>query len=518
MNDRQEQTISSIELKRLRKRLKYSLRDFGAKVGIDFRKISDYEKGRRNVSSQTAKQIKLALGLNVDKKHDYELHIHLDYLRLTFFDTTPELIMKHVLGVEKKYFFYEVNKRHGFDGIFSCGRIQLYVSENLGQGIMIELSGQGLLEMETFLQENSADFTLNDWLIMITDPDYYLKNAYYSRFNCSRLDIAIDEMYKETGNYDLHDLKWRKDSNDSNLIDTPLKSSRDIESYWHDEALGLTLYFGSPNGNFLLRMYEKAKERAKKENRELEDVLYDYGIVNRYEMQVREQYAETAFDELAKGNGLDQFAINLLLSKIAVYEEITTDSGKKAYQFHQPFYDVFGNYQNVKVNGKSNETDIEKSMKWIVAQVSKTLAMLKEIYGEKWLMDWLLNLTEDVAFTEKQEKMIRYEKARTENNENGIYLYYLKKMANKQFLPENLSHNDEKPINPDEQRWLIRVHDLPSKVLYYVNEEGNYSVRQPKGMTIEQINDLGDKKGIDFLNSPLFIVFDENGKGRYQNK
>ncbi|AYG01969.1 helix-turn-helix domain-containing protein [Lactococcus allomyrinae] len=497
--------MTAKDLKKLRKNLGYTLRDFASKVGIAHSTISQYEKGKRNVSFQTENQIKRALGLNLEKKHDYELHIHLDFLRLTFFDTSPETIMKYVLGIEKEYFFYEVNQRHGFDGIYSCGRIQLYVSEKLEQGLMLELTGQGLLEMETVLQEMDRQFTLNEWLVMITDPDYYLKNGLFSRFNCSRLDIAIDEMYKETGNYDLHDLKRRKDNGGEKLIDTSLRSSHDIESYWHDKPLGLTLYFGSPNGNFLLRMYEKAKERAKKENRELEDILFDYGVVNRYEMQIREQYAEAAFNELAKGNSLDQFAINLLLSKIAVYEAVTTDSGKTAYQFYQPFYDVFGDYQAVKINGKKNETDAEKSMKWIVSQVSRTLALLQEVYGKQWLFEWLEHLISEVEFTEKQEKVILFEKARVQNQENGMYLWYKKKMLERKYSPENVFIKKE---NPDNKRWGLRLKDVPIKFLIYVNSEGSYVTSQPKGMTLEEINDLGDKKGIDFLNSPLFIVFE----------
>ncbi|WDA68718.1 replication initiation factor domain-containing protein [Lactococcus lactis] len=499
-------TMTAKDLKKLRKNLGYTLRDFASKVGINFETISRYEKGKRSISIRSENQIKQALGLVLEKKHDYELHVHLDFLRLTFFDTTPEIIMKHVLGIEKEYFFYEVNQRHGFDGIYSCGRIQLYVSEKVEQGLMLELTGQGLLEMETVLQEADKDFTLNDWLVMITDSDYYLKNGYFSRFNCSRLDIAIDEMYKAAGNYDLHDLKWRKDSDGEKLIDTKLRSSQDIESFWHDKPLGLTLYFGSPQGNFLLRMYEKAMERAKKENRELEDVLNDYGVVNRYEMQIRAEYAEAAFNELATGKSLDQFAINLLLSKIAVYEAIETESGKIAYQFHQPFYDVFGKYQAVKINGKTNETDVEKSMKWIISQVSRTLALLKEVYGKQWLFEWLDHLISEVEFTDKQQKVILFEKARVQNQENGMYLWYRKKILEKKYNPENVYVKIE---NPDNKFWVIRLKNIPLKFqVIYVNSSGEYTVSQPNGMTLEQINDLGEKKGIDFINSPLFVVYE----------
>ena len=248
--------ISGKELKKLRKKLNYNLRDFGSKVGIDFSTIGKYEKGQRYISARTEAQIKQALGLSFESKHDYELHVHLDFLRLTFFDASLETIMNRVVGIEKTYFTFTENKLHGFDGVWQSGMIRIYSShERLEQGIMLELTGQGLTEMESWLQELDKNFTLNEWLVMITDPDYYLKESLFSRYNCSRLDIAIDEMYKATGNYDLHDLKWKKDHHSEKLIETQLRSSHDIESYWNDKPLGLTLYFGSPNGNFLIRMY-----------------------------------------------------------------------------------------------------------------------------------------------------------------------------------------------------------------------------------------------------------------------
>lgn len=499
-------SMTGKELKKIRQRLGFTLRGFGEKVGIAYSTISQYEKGKRFISYQTEKQIKKSLGLSVEKKEEAELHVHLDYLRLTFFDSHLETIMNRVLGIEKQYFTYSENKLYGFDGIWQSGMIRLYASEDSTQGYMLELSSQGLTEMESWLHELDEKFTLNEWLVMITDPDYYLKEGLYSRFNCSRLDIAIDEMVRSSGNYDLHELKYKKDHQSEKLIETNLRSSHDIESYWQDQPLGLTLYFGSPHGNFLLRMYEKAKERAKKENRELEDVLHDYGVVNRYEMQISDHYAESAFNELAQNGRLDQFAINLLLSKITVYDEVVNESGEKTYQYSQAFYDVFGDFKKVKINGKNSETSIEKSMKWIISQVAGTLALIQEIYGKQWLIDWLEQIIGEVEFNKKQENLILFEKSRLANNENGMYLWYKKKILEKKYDPKNIIISMP---SPEQELWCIRIKNAPTRFNIYVNTQGEYQPQQPVGMTLEQINDLGEEKGVDFINSPLFIVFKE---------
>ena len=497
--------MSGKDLRAVRKKLNYTLRDFGSKVGIAHSTISQYEKGKRFISARTEAQIKKALGLCLEVKHDYELHVHLDYLRLTFFDSSLETVMNRIVGIEKTYFTYSEKELFGFDGIWQSGMIRIYASSDLNQGIMLELSGQGLAEMESWLQELDETFTLNEWLAMITDPDYYLKEGLFSRYNCSRLDIAIDEMYKPTGNYDLHDLKYKKDHKSGKLIETKLRSSQDIESFWNDKPLGLTIYFGSPQGNFLVRMYEKAREIAKRENRDLDDVLSDYGIVNRYEMQIRENYAISAFDELAKSGRLDKFAINLLLSKIEVFDEEVTESGDTAYPYSKDFYNIFGKYEKVKINGKKVETSIERSMKWVITQVAGTLALFREIYGRQWLFDWLEQIMDDVEFTKKQEGQILFEKSRLLENDNGMYLWYKKKFAERKYLPENIVVQEK---NPDLKLWNVRLKNSPTRFNIYIDENGEYTETQPKGMTLEKINDLGEKKSVDFLNSSLFIVFE----------
>lgn len=514
-----QELMTGKELRKLRVKFGYSLRDFGAKVGLSHQAVSNYEKGKRMISSQTEKQINGALGLSYDKKHDYDLNVHLDYLKLTFFGSTVDVIMNRVLGLEKEDFIYQVNKRNNYDGIYLSGHIQIYVSENIHQGILLELSGQALMELEILLQETEENLTLNEWLVTITDPLFYEAEHIFSRFNCTRLDIAIDEMYKENGkNYDLHDLKWRKEYKDGILIETSLRSSQDIESYWNDQPLGLTLYFGSPNGNFLLRMYEKAKERAKKENRELDEVLNDYGVVNRYEMQIKEQYAEKVFDDLARGITLDQFAINLLLSKISVFEEVKTESGKIAFQYYQPFYDVFGEWNKVKINGKNNETDFERSMNWIVSQVSGTLALFKAVFGKQWLLDWLEKIIEDrenEGFLEadKNQKIIKFEKARLKVNKNLSYLFYRKQLLDKKYQPLYQSLTVEsKEKTDDEKLFIIRVN-IPVKMLVYIDKQGEFSFDEPKGLSMKEILVLGEKKGVDFTNSSFFVVYEK--KERY---
>ncbi|MDZ5760845.1 replication initiation factor domain-containing protein, partial [Carnobacterium maltaromaticum] len=133
-------------------------------------------------------------------------------------------------------------------------------------------------------------------------------------------------------------------------------------------------------------------------------------------------------EELARGVPLQKISIDLLLSKIEVYDEIKNNN-KVEYTFSERFYAVFGQFQKIKVNGKKTETSIERSMRWVETQVIGTLKMLREIFGEKWLYEWLELCMSKIEFSEKQENVINGELARLDKNENSAFLYWSKEIA-----------------------------------------------------------------------------------------
>jgi phage replication initiation protein len=137
--------------------------------------------------------IRKVLGFESEQKAD--LFVHIDYLRLTFFDADVETIMTSVLGIAPKYFETESRARHNYDYLHSCGSIVLMSKGDNSQGILLDLTGEGIQQFEQHLGE--YEITLQEWLKQVLNPSYYLTNGYYSRVHSTRLDIAIDEMYDE---------------------------------------------------------------------------------------------------------------------------------------------------------------------------------------------------------------------------------------------------------------------------------------------------------------------------------
>jgi len=418
--------MTAKDLANLIERTGLSQREFGLKVGLSNGAIHNYLKKKRKITEEIEKQIKIALGQSQDKKQCFELHVHFDWLRLTFFDSTIEKVMQGILGIDPRYFHYEEKGLLGYDENYSCGNIKILKSpDRPEQGIMLELTGKGVAEMEEFLLEQ-GEFSLVDWIILVTDLDYAKDKELYTRINYPRFDLTIDELLKRQGNYDLHDFEQRMKKDFERLIETDLKKLGNHENYVQGTSLGLTIELGSRGGNFALRMYEKAKEIARKENISYEEALDEYGIVNRYEMELKNHYAKDVIDSLAIGKQLDDIAINLLLSKVAVYEEVKDNEGKSSYQYHKPFYDVFGSSDIVKINGKSRKSDLESSMKHFQMQYSAFIKTMFEACGEEWTIDWLRKIAEEVVLSPRRQKIVDLEKVKIKKHENGAYEWYNK--------------------------------------------------------------------------------------------
>lgn len=158
------------------------------------------------------------------------------------------------------------------------------------------------------------------------------------------------------------------------------------------------------------------------------------------------------------------------------------------------------------MNQKDNQTSIEQSMEWIIHQVAGTLLMLREIFGRQWLFDWLTTIMDEYELSLKQEAQVLLEQSRVSNDENGLYRWYQKHMLEKKYAPEN-NHSMEQAPEDDDLLHRIRVKNPPTKYNVYVNEQGEYTVQEFAGLTLDEVNDLGDDLGVDFFNSSLFVLF-----------
>ena len=411
------------ELLKLRKRLGQSATNFAQMIGVSRQTLSSWEKGNIALTEERTQQIRKALGF-LPKMEQSDLQVSIDYLKLTFFDTTPEVIIEHVMGINPKWFVKEDRKKHNYEHWYQCGALILMSRKDQTQGVLLDLTGEGIVQFEEYLEEQGL--TLQLWLKQVLDPSFYLNNGLYSRIHSTRIDLAIDEMYQIDGsNFDLKKLQKKKEQD---LVYSPLLTYKEVKSTkgWDDN--GLTLMFGARgNDRIFIRMYEKRFEMAKKLKWEVDDVLNEYGIYNRYELEIGKEINPYIFKRYLDGDSLATIAIELLLSKIEVYEKVETNFGIQK-QPDKEWYRLFENWKIINVTSSTKESCIEKSMRWFENQVAPTLKLLDKIFGEQWVNEWILQCRRNAELTPEKEKIVQFEQMRLQNKENGTFLYFNKKM------------------------------------------------------------------------------------------
>lgn len=76
--------MNAKDLAKLIERTGLSQREFALKVGLSNGSVHNYLQKKREISEKIEKKIKVALGQSADEKLNFELHVHFDWIRLTF--------------------------------------------------------------------------------------------------------------------------------------------------------------------------------------------------------------------------------------------------------------------------------------------------------------------------------------------------------------------------------------------------------------------------------------------------
>ena len=416
------------ELKNLRERLQYTRKAFAKKIGIDNSDLGKYEKEKLTLTEKMERKILICLGFKSERRRTADLEVHIDYLKLTFFHTNVKEVIKKILCMDENHFYTEESKLNNYKYKHTCGEIVLR-SGDAEQGVLMDLTSGGVCDLTRTLTSNGL--TLQSWLKRVFSYDFVDDDgrALYNRVHSTRVDLAIDEMYdKQNGNFDLRELKEKVKKGDWY---STLKKYTAIDQLKESDNNGLTLYFGSRgNDRIFIRMYEKRYELMNKHKYCMEDILRDYKVYNRYELELGKEINEDIFRYwLFEGEALEQLAINLLLSKIEFYEEGT--AGLFDRQAYTKWYEMFGEWERISLKVVSEQINLERSMRWIELQVSRTLKVIANIKGTDWLIAWILYLIDKTELDVRQEKRLRLEKAIADKSDNSEIFWFDEELKRK---------------------------------------------------------------------------------------
>lgn len=222
-------------------------------------------------------------------------------------------------------------------------------------------TGQGM----RYIEEHSV----YDWLTiftMLNYPDFELK--------MSRIDLAIDDFK----GYFTPNTLFKKCS--QKAVVSKLKYGRYIKSFKLDDFddLGETMYFGSPQSEFLIRVYDKIKERQFRKF----IVHKDVKVWTRTELQLRGRKADLLnvliFEREPENIG--NFAFDILKTYIDFKVPSKSDINKSRWKSCKWWSDYLGDVQGLSLSLRIKEPTLERSLNWALNSWGKTLVGLRAVF------------------------------------------------------------------------------------------------------------------------------------------
>lgn len=326
-------------------------------------------------------------GVQIDKVSKNPLTAMIDYLRVSFKTHNVDMVLTDILHLKKEFMQHKDAGFYGYIGTYQLDSIKVFYSQaDDNRGTLIELSGAGCRQYETFLRARKID-----WFDFFEDC-----KAHGGKF--PRLDIAIDD--RKTY-FEIPSLleKLRDGEAISKFKKIEYNGSMTIET---SVMGGTTIYFGSKkHSEVYFCFYEKNYEQAEKYNQDVDEV----GNWNRYELRFKNDRANVVISELIKYKRMLPVAKGVLKYYLRFVEKGTSEYRETWKTSH--FWEVFLNdVEKLKIFRKPQDDFYLKSRNWYLNQASATRKMIK--MAEDTLgSNELEKFEDDVELNDKQMHMLK---------------------------------------------------------------------------------------------------------------
>lgn len=377
-----------MNLKEIRKNAGFSLQVMAKVLGIPRDTYTKLENGKRRITTKMEEKIKERFFFK--KEGTTVLEAKFDWVSLHFRTTDLEDLTRKILGLPLSEFAMEDYARYQYTKLYRYGNINLYVdTKDEKHGALIECSGSACRELEQILQEQKRDWydLFNTCIVYenvlrerLLNPQGQKEDEKPSEakpvhyFNVTRLDLALDEMYSEEGNYDLSDFA---DLLERGLV-TMRKRTFSIQKSGKNSKEGLyndgvTIYIGKPQSPTYFRFYEKDAERAKALKTSVESIHDLYGFKNRYEVVLREDKADTFIrDYVAQYFNIAERTVEIINANLVVFSDFKG-------HLDENWYALMNSRDAYKFGTEPKAFDIERVWKWAMTNVFPTMALLRRV-------------------------------------------------------------------------------------------------------------------------------------------
>ncbi|EKA2549758.1 replication initiation factor domain-containing protein [Listeria monocytogenes] len=310
-----------------------------------------------------------------------ELTAMIDYLRVSFKTHDLDLIIEKVLHIKKEYMLEKETGRYGYIGTFELDMIKVYYSAPEDErGVLIELSGQGCRQFESFLA-----CLKQSWF-------EFLQTCIDFQGNFTRLDVAIDDR-KTYLNIPTLLNKAHKAECISKFNNYDFNGSGDLTSGLEK---GTTLYLGSKKSEMYFCFYEKNYEQAKKNRVPVESI----GKWNRYELRMNDDRAQEVVKNLLLTKDMTNVAKSIMHNYIRFIDIPTNLKGearikaRRNAKLNKRWENFVEGVSKLKLYTEKQEDFYEKSKRWLDFAGSATMKMVLEAdkeLGTNELSDMIIN-------------------------------------------------------------------------------------------------------------------------------
>lgn len=336
----------------------------------------------------------------------FSLEGKVDYVKVTFKTQDYIDVIAKVLCLQNKPFLEEEKGGSGYDTKYTFQNINVFISKKReDMGCMIELKGQACRQYEWYF-ENEQKSSWRDFFIRCFEYERAISQGEGKFMNIPRLDIALDEKYKENGNFELGRLV---DLWDSGLVETRLTMKQIEDNGQYGKAK--TIYFGSRQSAYHFCFYQKDIEQAKKLGLDIDLIHSSLKFKNRYEVRMCDDVAlDFVRKSLNERIDMARLAVWVINSKIKVFERMNGDK-----VLNREWYSLLGEVDKIGFSTSPVETGFfDKQYRWLNENVSGVTALIKKwenITGDNKLKKILFDgEISDKNWKKLEQARVAYEK------------------------------------------------------------------------------------------------------------
>ncbi|MDO6346580.1 replication initiation factor domain-containing protein [Streptococcus sp. GP0011] len=341
----------------------------------------------------------------------FSLEGKVDYVKVTFKTQDYIEVIAKVLCLQNKPFLEEEKGGSGYDTKYTFQNINLFISKKReDMGCMIELKGQACRQYEWYF-ENEQNSSWRDFFIRCFEYERAISQGEGKFMNIPRLDIALDEKYKENGNFELGRLV---DLWDSGLVESRLTMKQIEDNGQYGKAK--TIYFGSRQSAYHFCFYQKDIEQAKKLGLDIDLIHSSLKFKNRYEVRMCDDVAlDFVRKSLNEKIDMARLAVWVINSKIKVFERMDGDK-----VLNREWYSLLGEVDKIGFSTSPVETGFfDKQYRWLNENVSGVTALIKKwesITGDNKLKKILFDgEISDKNWKKLEQARVAYEKSLQES-------------------------------------------------------------------------------------------------------